>query len=384
MSRRHRPTNPASPFPFLAVLVSAMGALILLLLVIARQAQLQPAEVPEAKTHLAPLPPLPELQEYAALPPLPAFERPELEQHQLPALPELEDPRTSLLAKINVMKQQIANARQSRTGQPSLPEERLLAVEQALESLQSRVAELAKRRKWHAVKLEALNAELKRLEQEKRRAERTALGGKYAIVPYAGSHGTQRRPIFLECCSEGVILRPENVPVLTSQDKKDVPETESPLLVAIRALIEYHDETDSAGTPYPLFLVRPEGIGAYYFGQEALAGTQFRFGYELIEQEMEIEYPAADPKRREIVEAALRRVREERARMLARIRWPSQLPRVPGRFPLPANRQSGADGGSERENGASTIETETTENRRGSRGGVDGECPHALSSWRRC
>ena len=50
---RHRRPAPASPsvslFPFLAVLLCTMGALILLLVVIARQARLQAAQQTEPK-----------------------------------------------------------------------------------------------------------------------------------------------------------------------------------------------------------------------------------------------------------------------------------------------------------------------------------------------
>lgn len=99
MRRKSTSTQP-SLFPFLAVLVSTMGALIFLLLVISRQAQMQRAqqlaqmeaaneEMELPPLELPPLPSLPELEEYPSVEPLEPFALQPLPERELPPIPNL-------------------------------------------------------------------------------------------------------------------------------------------------------------------------------------------------------------------------------------------------------------------------------------------------------
>ena len=346
MSRRRRPTNPVSLFPFLAVLVSTMGALILLLLVIARQAQLRPAQVAETPSSLAPLPPLPGLKEYAPLSPLPTFVPPQVQHRPMPSLPELEDPRSALLAKIKDLRRQIDEIHKRRADESPAPDERLLVLNQSLDELKARLAELARLRQERANMIEDLNTKLTKTQWQKRRAKQSTGASKYAIVPYVGPNGTKRRPIFLECRGNGIFLQPAEVPALTEADVFPLPETESPLVALIRAMVEHYHKDDSQGVPYPLLLVRPDGIEAYYAGREALAGSEISFGYELIEEDMQIDYPDTDPETVTIAWAAVQRSRKQRAETLVKMKLvrvpPELLARQPGESrPRPEGRGTG-------------------------------------------
>src|SRR5262245_51278717 len=118
MSRRRRAENPVSLFPFVAVMASTMGALILLLLVTARQAakardaaaaqkNVAPAELPE-------LPPLPGLGPLPSLEPLPPHELPPLVRRALPTIPPIVDPRTAIAARRAEIQKELAELRRRR------------------------------------------------------------------------------------------------------------------------------------------------------------------------------------------------------------------------------------------------------------------------------
>ncbi len=90
----------------------------------------------------------------------------------------------------------------------------------------------------------------------------------YAVVPYLGKNGTRRRPIYIECRGDGVIIQPEGIR-LTEEDFQGPMGPGNPLAAALRAAREHlaAQQKTSGGPieePYPLLLVRPDGIAAYY------------------------------------------------------------------------------------------------------------------------
>src|SRR5688500_8420168 len=127
--RRRRSENPVSLFPFVAVMASTMGALILLLLVTARQASKARGsawlEQQRELTQLPPLPPLPGRVHFPELPPLPPHELPELVDRPLPGLPPLTDPRSAILSRRQQIERELADLRMKRERVPAAGEERL-------------------------------------------------------------------------------------------------------------------------------------------------------------------------------------------------------------------------------------------------------------------
>ena len=108
-------------------------------------------------------------------------------------------------------------------------------------------------------------------ERDLEEARRTAESKRpsYAVVPYEGPSQTMRRPLYIECTAEKIILQPEGIE-LTEQDFAGPLGPGNPLAAGLRAvreyLLDYGDNAADAGEPYPLLLVRPDGVEAYYQG----------------------------------------------------------------------------------------------------------------------
>ena len=121
----------------------------------------------------------------------------------------------------------------------------------------------------------------------------------YAIVPYDGPNHTRRRPIYIECRGDAVVLQPENI-VFDEADFDEPLGPGNPLAAAIRAarqqmLLQGSVDPQNAGEPYPLLLVRPAGIPAYDAALAAMKSWGSEFGYELINDDWQLKYPPPDP-----------------------------------------------------------------------------------------
>ena len=74
------------------------------------------------------------------------------------------------------------------------------------------------------------------------------------------------------------------------------------------------DNLADSGEPYPLLLVRPDGVEAYYVAREAMTSWGSEFGYELIDQDWKLEFREPAPA---MVEAMRLAVDEARMRQQA-------------------------------------------------------------------
>jgi len=139
----------------------------------------------------------------------------------------------------------------------------------------------------------------------------------FAIVPYEGPNGTRRRPIYVECLADAVVIQPEGIR-LTAADFPLVPGPGDPLAAALRQARDYYAtrslETGNVdlGKAYPLLLVRPEGIESYYRARAALKSFGRDFGYELIEQDWKLAFPPSDPLLGRAMQQAIERARRSR------------------------------------------------------------------------
>jgi len=302
-TRAHRAQTAVkvSLFPFLAVLICTMGALILLLVVLARQARLQADQTAQV----------------------------EVQRHQ-------ED----LQAELEMVQWRIEQLRASRAKtEEQLQQIRLLLghLEDHARRLRRRLAELqrtlaqlkelgeAGRRKRDELKAEyeaiqaAVEAAEKQLEESRKQlAEKQPA---YAIIPYEGPYGTRRRPIYIECREDAVILQPEGV-VLVPEDFEGPQGPGNPLAAALRAAREYlvtHGgfDPEKDGEPYPLLLVRPDGIVAYYAAREAMKSWGTEFGYELVGADWELLFPQPDAEMAEVMQAAVEKARARQRQLAA-------------------------------------------------------------------
>jgi hypothetical protein len=269
----------SSLFTFLDGLICTMGALIVVLIVMVHQGKLQvqaardaAASAPddESEIHRSDLEwrigLLREARDKTMA---------QLEEGRL-ALGHIEDHARRLRAQIE--EQDLAHDELMRT---------LAGEEQEQDQLRSELADAQAR-------LAASRREL----DEKMNSAGTR-SDSYAIVPYHGHNQTRRRPIYVECRADGIVFQPEGI-VLTEKDFVGELEQNNPLASGLRAAREQMIRTRGSkpgddGMPYPLLLVRPDGIGAYLAARAAMGSWSTEFGYELIEQDWTIEFPPPDP-----------------------------------------------------------------------------------------
>ena len=291
-----------SLFPFLAVLISTMGILILLIIVIVRQsrrvasqqAAAQQEEVQkELKSNL-------ELLDWEAEVLAQALEAGQEKIQSLRGiLGHLEDHTRRLMKRREEILALMRSQQEPVSGgiAPEKIRDELTRLEEQIRLLRAEVEELSRRA------------------ERKRRY--------YSIVPYGGPFGTSRRPIYLECRQDAIILQPEGITFLPEDFEGDLGPG-NPLDTALRAIREYRVRHGlAAEEPYPLFVVRPGGISAYYVARAALEPWGGEFGYELVEEDWEILYPQPDLAMAREVTAAVELARA-RTRALGRMasrRW---------------------------------------------------------------
>lgn len=284
MSGGHGRTRGLRPdtFPFLAVLLCAMGALILLLLVMDRRAKaVARAKAARAIAHT-------EAREHEAA----ATRRQEWEQRRA-AL------RAALLRDVEDVRAQLHHTRvQSHAAAAALELEatrnrersiRVQAETQQAESHRQTARQELARREHAARQTAAQKAERQRLADELRQIESTLADLRllyqrrqqtYSVVPYRGKHGDGRRPLYVEVSAAGLLFHPDRATLPGDGISPD----------AIRAAVERRS-AGQPGRPYLLLLVRPNGVPHYYRTQAALAGLEADYGYELIDADWELAFP---------------------------------------------------------------------------------------------
>lgn len=299
--RGKREAPRLSLFPFLAVLICTMGALMLLLLFVSRQARLQAARDLAAKDA---------------------------------------EKQTKIAADMEMVQWRVDQLKSSRTQTAAqLAEARrfLGHIEDHGRRLRDQFAELSAEAKKAAA--EGLKPgrfappgedELRRLEGQIAEAQQALAQSQqaasnrprsYAIIPYDGPNRTRRRPIYIECRSDAVVLQPENM-VFGEADFDPPLGPGNPLAAAVRAareqmLMERNLDPQNAGEPYPLLLVRPDGILAYDCALAAMKSWGSDFGYELINADWQLKYPPSDPNVARAVAQAVELARQEHARLVA-------------------------------------------------------------------
>lgn len=303
---RRPAASPAgiSLFPFLAVLLCTMGALIVVLVVLNRQSRLaaMARAAEEAKSH----------QQLEA-----ASEDRELARGAIEW--QLEHLRTSR----DKTQRDLDHARLKLAG----VEEHQRSLEKRLRELQAEAKNLEKLGETNEPSRAAEEADLSRLAAEivaarerLRKAQTDAANQppSYAVVPYDGPSRTRRRPIYIECRGDRVVIQPEGI-VLRASDFSGPAGPGNPLASAIRAAREHlqskaTDPKSPEAEPYPLFIVRPDGVEAYYAARAAMASWGSDFGYQMVDQDWKLEYPPSDAQLAEVERKAVEDSRE-------RMRW---------------------------------------------------------------
>ncbi len=323
MSRTRSVEGPTiSLFPFLAVLLCTMGALLVLLVLFSRSAR-QGADGSASAD-----------------------------------VTELELARESLgwrVEQLGGVRSRTASDLEAARLQLAGVEEHMRELTDELEAHERLLAQLEAGAKQPAdADLAALEARLTSARESLDRA-RAGLKTKppaYAVVPYVGKHGTHRRPLYIECSLDGVFLQPEGVR-LSPGDFEGPPGPGNPLASALRAAREHlakHPDAsaDPSAQPYPLLLVRPSGVMAYYAAREAIQSWGSDFGYQLIDEDWTLTFPPRDPTLAEVEKRAIEESRQ-------RLAWLAEVRPVKQARPVQQFRAATTRGGVVAEGGPSVL-----------------------------
>ena len=115
----------------------------------------------------------------------------------------------------------------------------------------------------------------------------------------AGRMERRRRPIYIECRAGAIVLQPDGV-VLAARDFIIDAGPSNPLASALRPARDYYVNNGirgrgEQGNPYPLLIIRPDGIQEQELARLAIMSWGGDFGYELVAQDWPLEYPPPDP-----------------------------------------------------------------------------------------
>ncbi|MEX0586072.1 MAG: hypothetical protein WD176_05485 [Pirellulales bacterium] len=345
MSRRTaEQTEGVSLVPFLAVLLCTMGSLIVLLIVIARQARLQAAHEQQA----------------------PPVRQSQTQSDSLELL-------AARVAQLRTARDTAADQLQGRRTELGYLEQHRRQIEDKLIEMRAAIDERKRLSGANAQQVSAAQAELKRLqatavevklELHRLRGESATRKANYSIVPYDGQNGTRRRPFYIECRKDEIVLQPEGIVLSTEEDFAVPADPGNPLAAALRAAKEQLDLNgrQAEGEPYPLLLIRPDGAITYFIARQALQSWNEEFGYELIEADWKLSFPPADP----VVAQAQHRAVEE-----ARLRQRALLASMERRLAKRQQFRAAPGGGVMRDNGTIVGGGEPEEE-----SGISGVGPH--------
>jgi hypothetical protein len=302
-SRRHK--LQVSTFPFLAVLLCAMGALLLVLLVMDRRAH----DAARARAGQAARRAAEETARDAAA------RRDALEQARQAALAaslqERDEEHARLVSQAagvqgqlrsvdNKITQIAGRVRAEQADEAALKQQtrdeqaRATAEGQALRQVHADEAKQAAETEASRRAREQMTADLAQLERTLAdlKAARDKGGKTYSVVPYNGKRGDNRRPLYIECAAGEVIFHPDRAKLEESHLASDLqPEVE-------RRLAWLKDQLPAAQaaafSPYLMLLVRPDGVVTYYRLRDALRALKIDFGYELIDKDWALDFPPDD------------------------------------------------------------------------------------------
>jgi hypothetical protein len=117
----------------------------------------------------------------------------------------------------------------------------------------------------------------------------------FAVLPFKGANGTWQRPIVLECEDGSVTLQPRGI-TFSMMDLN--PRVHPRVSLVVQTIARELTVMEAAGSPdgapvvpYLVFIVRPDGIRPYYEARARLEPLGISFGYELVPQDLKINFP---------------------------------------------------------------------------------------------
>jgi len=262
-------------------------------------------ESPESSADLAPVDPAPE--------PEPSVEpeehaRAEAEPESVANSEPKPDPTAAIVDELEARRVELL--KQAETEEALL--EKLQAERERLDrhvalnrrrarALDAEAKRLANRREHFETDAELIALErdilLKRKAEAERDHQQAMRHPGYAVLPYRGPNRTWKRPIPVECVDGQAVIRPGGTS-FSLIELAPIRGHSSPFARAVVKLGEVLERHGAPGgepvEPYVLFVVRPDGIRPFYEARSALERLGVPFGYELVAQDREIEFPDWD------------------------------------------------------------------------------------------
>ncbi|VAX41507.1 hypothetical protein MNBD_PLANCTO02-2807 [hydrothermal vent metagenome] len=330
MSYRQSKTNQSvSLFPFLAVLICAMGALIFLLIVTTRRIRKDAVAQAVASTEKS------SSSKDKVLP-----SRGHQYQIVLPSIPPPIQPVVDLNAPLRQSISQLQTTLETKQQQAEIIQQNrltkkqyakkidqnLMAVQHQIKQLQKNKQKISRLQQAMAEKISSTKKEvaLYKKQTRKHRSQMATESSKYQFLPYEGDSGTTRKPVLIECTGKGITFLQEDI-TLTPVDLDGFTSHYNPLLLGSQALVTYWVQKNKAlqrtvAIPYVLLIVRPSGSRSFYVARALLKNMKQPFGYELIEEELELAIPKADPEAKEACLVAIRETLKKRTELIASLR----------------------------------------------------------------
>lgn len=317
MARRQH-TNSISLFPFLAVLVCAMGSLILLLLVMTRKIRNDQAEQADRAAQIAQMQAAPDRSaEIESL----SDEIKALKDQLIVLQSESTDLKSAiaaderrkleLLQRLNRLKAELTEARDSQKDSMladsvrnirdlTQQEKELIAslegIERSLLEKRSRLQTLSLEKERTAVSLSEKQSAVVSLRKAIQKADDAPpADGVVTILEFTNPTGTARTPIVIEVSEKGFEFRPSGV-LLTPSELDNFPMRDNPLLSGILTAHRHRVGPSLTDEPYVLLIVRPDGCLPFYRAQRILTDCKVHFGYELVGTERQIAVGEPDEK----------------------------------------------------------------------------------------
>lgn len=314
MSRAAAGAPGVNLMPLLDVLLCTMGTLIVILGVINREARLHPSKRLHGKA----------AQEQQQM--IEAHEDLELRIEQLKGSKE------KTLADLNTNRTRLAGIEDSKRKL----EDQLQSLIDAAKKLPNANSSNDEQMIALRSELSQLNAQRGQLENDLRIARATPGNGQagYAVVPCDSLYKTNRRPIYIECRANAIILQPEGIEFI-KEDFMGPNGPSAPLAAALRTAEEYWRQAprpapDLPNDPYLLILVRPDGMVAFELVQMALFNWHYEYGWDFVKEDWNLEFPVEEQTK--LKEMEMRAVAEARQQL----KWLAQV--SPELFSRKANK----------------------------------------------
>lgn len=302
MSRRKPRGEECAPamFPFLAVLLCTIGALVLILVISVVHSHASAKRDTDQELH----------------------ERVEQAQEESDFLQSISQ---ELAARREKVKQEIDRRRKELTN----VEDHILRLQAQMDQLRSRAegldsqgsrdeqTRIAKERAVADLKMQ-IDAKRNEIAKEVQKSKTKKLA--FSIIPYDGPNGTSRRPVYLECRADGVVIQPEGI-LIPTKDLRPPYGPGNPVDSALRVLRAAYQKRDATFgltiPPYPLLVVRPDGVHTYAMTRAAMSGWDDQFGYELIDADMPLAFPPGVPHLKEELLSTLEASRKRQETLIA-------------------------------------------------------------------